>query len=89
MNNVPWGSRGGMNLFSSKMKAGEVLKGRSAQLPYFTDEKTQGQRGHVTCTRSWYICGRNKSVTFSVTSNSFMTQWTVAHQGPLSMGFPR
>ena len=22
-------------------------------------------------------------------SNSFVTPWTVAHQGPLSMGFPR
>ena len=25
----------------------------------------------------------------SVTSNSFLTPWTVAHQAPLSMGFPR
>ena len=52
MNNVPWESRGGRNLFSSKMKAGEVLKGRKTQLPYFTGEKTQAQRGHVTCSRS-------------------------------------
>ena len=41
MNNMPWESRGGRNLFSSKMKAGEVLKGRKTQLPYFTGEKTQ------------------------------------------------
>ena len=26
---------------------------------------------------------------FSVVSNSFETPWTVAHQAPLSMGFPR
>ena len=25
----------------------------------------------------------------SVTSNSFVTPWTVAHEAPLSMGFPR
>ena len=25
----------------------------------------------------------------SVVSNSFSTPWTLAHQGPLSMGFPR
>ena len=79
MNNVPWESRGGRNLFSSKMKAGEVLKGRKTQLPYFTGEKTQAQRGHVTFSRSWYIPGRKKCVTRSVTSNLFETQWTVAH----------
>ena len=86
MNNVPWESRGGRNLFSSKMKAGEVLKGRKTQLPYFTGEKTQAQRGHVTCSRSCdffkvmvHSWQKKISVTRSVTSNLFETQWTVAH----------
>ena len=26
---------------------------------------------------------------YSIMSNSFVTQWTVAHQTPMSMGFPR
>ena len=38
-------------------------------------------------------CGRWKTkealFSHSVMSNSFVTPWTVAHQAPLSMGFPR
>ena len=29
------------------------------------------------------------SVSLSVVFDSFVTPWTVAHQAPLSMGFPR
>ena len=83
---MPWESRGRRNLFSSKMKAGEVLKGRKTQLPYFTGEKTQAQRGHVTCSRSCdffkvmvHSWQKKISVTHSVSSNLFETQWTVAH----------
>ena len=31
----------------------------------------------------------HQSVSRSVVSNSFATQWTIAHQAPLSMGFSR
>ena len=43
--------------------------------------KRQGRKGFYWCLVSQHSC--------SVISNSLATPWTVAHQAPLSMGYPR
>ena len=43
------------------------------------------QEVSLMCVKFFYACMLSRSIT----SSSFATLWTVAHQAPLSMGFPR
>ena len=53
------------------------------QLPYLSYTKTQRKAKSRLTKIMWWWFSR------SGVSDSFATPWTIAHQAPLSMGFPR
>lgn len=75
MNSVPWELRGGNNLFLIKLiwrDCNSILP----WFPYFSSEKTQAQRGHMTYSRSWHIHGRSGSET----QDSRFPAWCLCHK---------